>query len=109
MMFMIDAYELINQYAKEIELDTHIDILNLRDKQFSSPNTKHKWLFKLTMEKKKLIELVDKKEQLIQQKFKDCPVNLSKAAMKAKGDKDSDIIDLSKDILKQELLVEYLD
>ena len=102
-------YERIEQYAKEIEEDTSIDIVNLRDKQFSSPQTKHKWLYKMTMEKKRLLELYEKKDQIMVTKNIDNPLQLSRAAMKAKADKDDDVIELNKEIKKQELLVEYLD
>lgn len=103
------VYELIQEYSDQIEEDTKIDVLNLKDKQLSSPNVKHKWLFKLTMEKKKLLELLEKKERIVADKMKDNPLELSKARIQAKANVDDTMINLNKEIKKQELMIEYLD
>jgi hypothetical protein len=104
-----EIYDLIKEYSEQIEEDTKIDVLNLKDKQLSSPNVKHKWLFKLTMEKKKLLELLDKKDRIVAEKMKDNPLELSKARIQAKANTDDTMININKDIKKQELMIEYLD
>lgn len=105
----LGVYELIQEYSEQIEEDTRIDVLNLKDKQLSSPNVKHKWLFKLTMEKKKLLELLEKKDHIVAGKMRDNPLELSKARIQAKANIDDAMIALNKEIKKQELMIEYLD
>ncbi len=106
---MEDALILIDKYAKEIQEDTSIDRLNIMDKQLSSPNVKHKWLFRTIMAKKGLIELVDQKDQLLIDALKTNTLSISKNALAASIEKHPANKKLINDIKKQELLVEYLD
>ena len=100
---------LIDRYAAEMEIDVYVDQINLKDKLFTSPRVKHKWLYRLTQSKRDLYTLMDAKEQLIMQKFSDNPLGLSKASIKTKSESDADIRMLSKEIRDHELLVDYLD
>lgn len=105
-----EPFELLEEYSKEIELDTSIDVTNILDKQFSSPNTKHKWLFRLMKSKRELIRLIEEKDNFLNSAMnKDNPLKLSKAAMANKLDSLEDYKKLQKKIKEQEILVEYLD
>lgn len=105
-----EPFELLEEYSKEIELDTSIDVTNIMDKQFSSPNTKHKWLFRLMKSKRELIRLIEEKDNFLNSAMnKDNPLKLSKAAMANKLDSLDDYKKLQKKIKEQEILVEYLD
>ena len=107
---MKDPIAQIDEYAKEIEMDTSIDVTNIMEKQLSCPNTKHKWLFKLIKAKKNLIDLVEAKDFYIQNKLaKDNPLNLSKSVIANKAESQMEFRALQKSIKEQELLVEYLD
>lgn len=100
--------DLITKYNKELEEDTKLNILNLQDKQFSLPNVKHKWLQRYTDSRIRLLELNKKKESAFRQKSNTFPASISKAAIHAKFEKDTDIIDLNHEIDEQELLIDHL-
>jgi hypothetical protein len=106
---MENGADLAAKYAAEMEIDTDIDAINLKDKQYSSPRVKHKWLYRLMQCKRNLYTLMDAKEQLVNQKLADNPLNLSKKTLSTKAESDSDIRMLSKEIREYELLVDYLD
>jgi predicted transcriptional regulator len=100
----------LDEYAREIESDTSIDVTNILEKQFSSPNTKHKWLYRLAKEKRELLKMVDEKDSYLSQIMnKDNPLRLSKAAISNKLDSQEDYKKLQKTIKEQEILVEYLE
>ena len=102
--------DLLEIYSKEIEMDTSIDVTNIMEKQLSSPNVKHKWLFRLMKAKKQLIDLVELKDSFVNNVMnKDNPLKLSKAVISNKLETQGDYKELQKKIREQELLVEYLD
>ena len=105
-----DPKELLEIYSKEVEMDTSIDVTNVLEKQFSSPNTKHKWIFRLVKSKRELIRLVDQKENYTRRVMdKENPLKLSKAAMSSQIENHEEYKELKNKIREQELLVEYLD
>lgn len=106
---MEKPYDLMDKYAIELALDTDINPINLADKQFSAPNTKHKWLHRSYMARRRLADLEEEKEELFRKKQSNFAVALSKAAVISKFEKDEEFIVLNKEIKKQEMLVEYLD
>jgi hypothetical protein len=107
---MKTALELLEEYAKEMDMDTQIDSVNIMEKQLSSPNVKHKWLYRLIKSKKILIDLVEQKEGFINNTLNNNnPLHLSKAVVAAKAGNDPTYKELQRSIKDQELLVEYLD
>jgi hypothetical protein len=105
-----DPKELLEIYSREVEMDTTIDVTNVLDKQFSAPNTKHKWIFRLIKSKKELHRLIDQKDQYVNSVMnKDNPLKLSKAAVASNIDSREEYRQLKEKIKEQELLVEYLD
>ena len=104
-----DAFELIDIYAREIEIDTHVDVINIMQKLESSPNIKHKWLYKAMQAKRKLLELIEQKEDIVNKRMENNPIQLSRAAIKNKSEGDPEIVKLNREIGRYELLVEYLD
>ena len=105
-----EPMDLLETYSKEIEMDTSIDVTNIMEKQLSCPNVKHKWLFRLMKAKKELIDLVELKDNFINNVMnKDNPLKLSKAVMANKLETQGDYKNLQKRIKEQEILVEYLD
>jgi hypothetical protein len=102
--------ELMEDYSKEIEMDTQIDVTNVMENQLSAPNVKHKWLFRLIKSKKQLLELVEIKENFLNNALqKDNPLKLSKAVVASKLESQMDFKSIQKKIKEQELLVEFLD
>jgi len=107
---MKNALELLDEYAKEMDMDTQIDSTNIMEKQLSSPNVKHKWLYRHMKSKKILIDLVEQKEGFINNTLhNNNPLHLSKAVVAAKAGNDPTYKELQRAIKDQELLVEYLD
>jgi cell division protein FtsL len=105
-----DPMELMDDYSKEIEIDTQIDVTNIMDKQLSSPNMKHKWLYRMIKTKKHLLDLIEMKDAFINTALnKDNPLRLSKAIVANKLETQGDFKNLQKMIKEQELLVEFLD
>jgi hypothetical protein len=105
-----EPMDLLETYSKEIEMDTSIDVTNIMEKQLSSPNVKHKWLFRLMKAKKHLIDLVELKDNFVNSVMnKDNPLKLSKAVISNKLETQGDYKELQKKIREQEILVEYLD
>lgn len=105
-----EPMDLLEKYSKEIEMDTSIDVTNIMEKQLSCPNVKHKWLFRLMKAKKHLIDLVDLKDNFVNNVMnRDNPLKLSKAVISNKLETQGDYKELQKKIREQELLVEYLD
>lgn len=106
---MENPSELIEKYAKEIEVDTQLDVTNIMEKQLSAPNVKHKWLYRLTQTKRDLFKLLDKKEDMLQQELAGNTLNLPKISVQRKLDSNPDMLKLNRLIREQELLIEYLD
>lgn len=108
---MSDILEQIKEYSTQIEQDTSIDITNVMEKQLSSPNIKHKWLYKKILEQKKLIDLIDKKDSFINNAVNknDPTIRVSKAAIAANAANEPTYKELQRQIKDQELLVEFLD
>ncbi len=105
-----EPMDLLEEYSKEIEMDTSIDVTNIMEKQLSCPNVKHKWLFRLMKAKKHLIDLVELKDNFVNNVMnKDNPLKLSKAVISNKLETQGDYKELQKKIREQEILVEYLD
>ncbi len=105
-----EPMDLLEEYSKEIEMDTSIDVTNIMEKQLSCPNVKHKWLFRLMKAKKHLIDLVELKDNFVNNVMnKDNPLKLSTAVISNKLETQGDYKELQKKIREQEILVEYLD
>ena len=101
---------LLEEYSKEIEIDTQIDVTNVMEKQLSAPNVKHKWLFRLMKSKKALLDLIELKDNFLNGVLlKDNPLKLSKAVVASKLETQADFKNIQKKIKEQELLVEFLD
>jgi Tfp pilus assembly protein PilN len=105
----MEPYLQIEQYAKDLDIDTQVDVTNIMEKQMSAPNVRHKWLYKLVQSKQGLLRLLDEKEALMQHKMQGNPLPVSAPALKRKAEGDLDIRTLNNKIHQQELLVEYLD
>ena len=109
-MMQKDPHVLLEEYSKEIEMDTSIDVTNILEKQFSSPNTKHKWLYRLMKAKRELMNLINEKDNFLNNVMnRDNPLKLSKAVISNKLDSHEEYKSLQRKIKDQEILVEYLD
>jgi hypothetical protein len=102
---------LLEQYAKEVEIDTSIDATNVMDKQMSAPNVKHKWLYRLMQARMQLLKYTEEKEAILQAAIEHNPARLkiSNAAIKASVESKDEVKALNTKINRYTLLVDYLD
>lgn len=105
----MNSLELLDEYARQIEIDTQVDITNIMEKQLSAPGVKHKWLYKLTQSKKDLLRLIELKDSIMEKAIEANKIDLPITKIKAAIEKSSEVKELNKKIKEQELLVEYLD
>jgi len=105
--------DLINKYKNELEQDTKINELNLKDAQMMLPGIKHKWVSRLInhkQERNKLISLQKKaKEQIINNLMKEASITLSIPVLEKRAEKDELVKKIKKQIEEQELIILYLD
>jgi hypothetical protein len=107
---MKNALELIEDYSKEFDIDTQIDSTNIMEKQMSAPNVKHKWLYRMIKSKKRLLDLMENKENFIQKSMvENNPLHMNKAKVATSMASNITYKELQRSIKDQELLVEYLD
>ena len=100
--------KLLDEYSKEIEMDTSIDVTNLMEKQLSSPYVKNKWLYRLMQTKRELISLEEARDAFLRNAENDNPLKLSKNALKNKAETQLEYRSMELKIKEQELLVNYL-
>lgn len=105
-----ESFELFEKYKLEIELDTHVDEINVKDVQMKLPAIKHKWVARLIQAKADLKKLSNAKLKAIEHTKKtiSSPVilpdkNINNAAIK------QDVVQrIDKQIQQQELIIDYL-
>lgn len=105
----------LEKIKKELIEDTKLDELNLLEKQLILPSIKHKWIFRLIEEKRRLNSLIKKKKttkiavlaSLEEQKC--IPPGVSKTFLDKKIEDSDSIQKIEEDIKDTELLIEYLE
>lgn len=102
---------MLEQYAKELEQDLELTLLNIKDRQLSHPNIRHKWLFRLIQHKKNVArireDIEDLTNDLTDKEFKISKISLPK--LKAKIEKDPSCIDYKRKLKNEQQIVEYLE
>ena len=106
--------DLLQNFTKELQQDTHIDEINLTQKQLSLPAIKHKWVARLIDQKRKLNALKRKKKTVraavIASLEKDgLPPGLPKSALDKKIDNSDAIQKIDEEIEDIEVVIEYLE
>lgn len=104
----------IQEYHQEFEEEVKVNRVNLEERIEKAPKVTHKWLYRSFEHKKKLEELIEKKEELIEKlivKYKnsDDPKysSLSDISLAKELKKHKVVKDISKLIKEQENLVQY--
>jgi len=105
--------ETIDKYKVELEQDTKIDVLNLRDCQMRLPAIKHKWASRLInhkIELEKTKSLIGKaKDAIINKQLSDPKVKVSRPSLEKSADNNDVVIRLKESVNEQEFVVMYLD
>lgn len=102
--------EIFEKYKAELELDTKIDELNMKEVQMKLPAIKHKWVARLIQAKADLRKLSSAKFKAVEQmKYNiNAPIELSDASKTAAVNKQEIIQRIDKQISQQELIIDYL-
>ena len=103
----------IEKYKEELEVDTQIDELNLKEMQLKLPAIKHKWAARYIIAKQDLRKLQDIQE-VAEEKIgikinQNAPVKLSDRAIKTKVITNETYKKIRREIINQKLLIEYLE
>lgn len=105
--------DLLNQYLAEAEEDARLDVFTVKDVQSKLPAIKHKWVGRLIRAKRKLSNLYDVKEELMeelmikakeQSHYSVSDSTLQKTVCKAKNIKEVD-----RQIKEFKLIVDFLE
>lgn len=102
--------DILEKYKKELEIDTTIDELNVKEVQLKLPAIKHKWVARLIQAKvdlKKLQSMRWTATEQIKNQIKP-PVELPDSNKTNAASKQSVIIRIDQQIAQQELVIEYL-
>ena len=106
---MEKADELFEKYAKELELDTQVDVTNLRDKLESLAHNRSKWMYRWRQCEKNLYRLKSAENEYIEQSVNSSPIELSKAKISKKVETDPNYKKLVDEIHDYETLIAYLE
>jgi hypothetical protein len=107
--------DILARFSEEIQIDTHIDELNVLEKQLRLPGIKHKWVSRLIENKKKLHLLNQKKENIKEDviiqlsKGEGIPPSVSKQSLEKKIRESAIYKKIQEEILEAELIIEYLE
>ena len=114
MSIFSDQVNIFSKFTEEIQLDTHIDEINVLQKQLMLPAIKHKWVSRLIENKRKLNNLISKKDKIKKEVLeqlteKGLPPNLPKTSLEQKI-KESDVYKkIEEEISDTTLIIEYLE
>ena len=104
---------LIEQYITEIEKDTELSELCLKDVQLKLPAIKHKYAGRLIRTKINLSKLYNKRDELkngvIDQLKEEAPYELSDSVASKMADKHNKIRDINTQIYEQKIIIELLE
>ena len=105
---------IIDKFKEELEKDTHVDELNLLQKQLQLPAIKHKWVARLIDAKRQLNNLIRKKKAIraavVATLEKDgIPPGIPKSSLDKKIENTKSIAEIDEQIQDIEITIEYLE
>ena len=103
----------IDDYITEIEEDTKVSELNMKDVQLTLPGIKHKWAGRQIRAKMRLSELYNERDKIKHSTVailkSESPIDLSDAAAERMADKHTRVQEIRKQIQDQKLIIELLE
>ena len=104
---------IIDKYTEELNKDTTISMLNVKDVQMMLPSIKHKWVARAINHKVQLRRyedlLVKARDKELYTLSNNQPVVMSKATLMGKVDEQPVIIKIKKKIEELKLILEYME
>ena len=108
-----NVMEILDKYIKELEADTQIDQLNLKEVQLKLPSYKHKWVARLINHKNEVNKLQQAyrqaKENIVESMSKNQAIGISKATLEKTADNNDVVKKISARIDEEQLIVLYLE
>jgi len=103
--------DLLIKYKNEFEGDSHIDEMNLRDRQLMLPGVKHKYVAYLIQHKQKKYELERLKKQALEELVNQATpdIGLSKHALESKFENKPAVQKINNMIKEQDIIIDYLE
>ena len=105
--------EIIDKYTKELENDTELNMLNLRDVQMRLPALKHKWVARLINHKIELNKakslIIKAKETIIEKQLSTCKITMSRSSLEKNAEKHDTVIRLKTKVKEEEFTIMYLE
>ena len=101
---------LFEKYKKELEIDTIIDEINVKEVQMKLPAIKHKWVARLIQAKADLKKLQSIRSAAVNQLKKQIspPVDIPDTNKAKAASKQSIVQKIDEEISQQELIIDYL-
>ena len=105
--------EILDKYIKELENDTKIDQLNLKETQMILPGLKHKWVGRLINHKNEVNKLQhaykQAKDSIVENMSKNQTVGMSKVTLERTADSNEIVQKILQKIEEEQLIVLYLE
>ena len=107
----MDIEEMMQEYTREVDSDTEIDELNVKEKSAKVASVRQKWVHRLNKMRWKVHSLQVQKSELIEEKMGNSklPPTVSKAVKQQFNESSEDIRELNKQIGEYSLLVGFLE
>lgn len=102
--------EILEKYKLELEIDTRIDELNIKEAQLKLPGIKHKWVARLIQAKTDLRKLTIARTTAVERLKAqvNAPIELTEEQKGSAAGKQSVIKKIDYEIIQQELIIDYL-
>lgn len=105
--------DVLDEYMKELSVDTCIDEFTMKDVQMKLPAIKHKWVGRLMRHKYEVKELRKEKELLIRELtvklIRESPVKIAEPIAEKKVSKVDSVLKIDAKIKETYLVIEYLE
>jgi len=112
-MYILSQMDIFKDYIKELESDTKVDELNLKEKALYLPGIKAKWVSRLINHKNNLHRLEKQKPKILSnciEKVKsEAPIKLHNAVAKEKAETMEELYDINNKISEEKNVIEFLE
>lgn len=104
------SLEIFEKYKLELEIDTQVDELNVKDIQMKLPAIKHKWVARLIQAKADLRKLTNMRIKAMEQLKSrvNSPITLPETNIANAASKQELVRRIDIQITQQELIIDYL-
>lgn len=107
----MDIEEMMQEYTREVDSDTEIDELNVKEKSSKIASIRQKWIHRLNIARWNLHKLQESKNDLIEKKMESSklPATLSKTVKQQFQESSPEIYEMNKKINQHSIMVAFLE